>query len=736
MSTRSNRRSSKSGKSGKSEKSGVRKSGKSGKSGKSEKSEKSKDSHDQKGDEYQDQLKQIWSVINELPEDQARDFLKQFPQEIIEDVRSYKANPYKIPVFRGKKTRILSFTTINLTEKYAQRFAMTSLIGFIFRMLDEWKHDSCDKFRSEDDGDFQAKFTEHLKEIEANRPLQLLEAALKNLADSSYEPPKAPKAPKEELKEEPKEPTEAHKLHTEMELKAKIIQYKILLLNGKEKKQKSLLTAAEKNYEYVKDTLNEIRKTIERCHVEIKDVEAWEAKQRAAGLSETAINKKRTAVSAKGEDANHRPVAVIQAEIKSYEPRIPKYEEQLAQLDADRSIVEQAVAKIQEEKGELENSMKKLRKQYWHEFASQQRKKTTKRGGYRTAVKDREWENVLINLTIDKYEATEADNDLARELTKKDLGIEKTAEEHNEVIQDYVNDFLMKYFVYNPDVHVQCAYKPNYEDPLRTPLETDEHRRILEKEYERSLVPPDDTFSRWTRYAENNYESLRQATDDIYCEKSDFEWNIVPLEVFESQDPEEALKKAKEFNRKYAEEFEAEPRSATFRVNNLLGPWEQNREVADFYKENTEIIKRIIDQHTDDMKMGQRLMKDRAKGKNNKKIVTASGGSNDKSFDKYKEVAPTELAKYGATDLAAERSKEITRANLPHDEADSTKDEIEVGWNVIRPVRGKGGKRRIYGKTDQGKFHIPTEEITADNIKMNVPSDNKKKLMKDEEANF
>ena len=51
-----------------------------------------------------EELGEIWKVIQDLPADEAREFLKQFPKEVITKLRTAK-NPFKLPVFKGSDHR-------------------------------------------------------------------------------------------------------------------------------------------------------------------------------------------------------------------------------------------------------------------------------------------------------------------------------------------------------------------------------------------------------------------------------------------------------------------------------------------------------------------------------------------------------------------------------------------------------------------------------------------------------
>ena len=232
----------------------------------------------------------------------------------------------------------------------------------------------------------------------------------------------------------------------------------------------------------------------------------------------------------------------------------------------------------------------------------------------------------------------------------------------------------------------------------------------MEQEYERSLIPPDDTFFRWERYVNEHYEELRQATDDIYCEKSDLEFTLVPLEIFEGDDTDQVREQSKAWCRKYSSEFEADVYTAEFGKHNMLGPWSENRERRDFYNKNSEIIKRIIEQSEEDQKLGQKLMKKRAKKAKQKNIQEM--GEDDPSLKNYMQTANTSLQEGGAQHVdKLNTDSRITPNKLKsmRTTEDSNKDELEVGYFNIRPQSRKGRRRRA-GKTDTGKIHIQAEK--------------------------
>ena len=642
---------------------------------------------------------EIWQLLEQLPKDEAEKFLAELDQEVIDQIRTAK-NPYKLPVFKGNDNRLLVFTTIPLSETYAKRFAMTSLIGYIFRMVDEYAPQSI-TLPKEEDPEFQSVFSAHLKKLEVDRPYKEIDtrlvhinqclASLDNLLTNYGETP-TPETDSEgnqtwssmnrvQLIELQQNYT-AERLAANVERKSYNVKVNELLVDslevkliGMKKKREEATALVERVEEIIKKFAAELKnlETIYAVNPEIEPDDRFtpdELKTRQNNISDSTMRSRKK----------------VTETIAAYTTNLQKYREDLNAAVAQQLDIETRLAAVKDETANLRSEIKQLL-------------------GKKTKVK------------LPTYELKDEDYAEARRLTKEQLGIKKTYEEKTEKIAGYISEFLQEHFRYNPDNHVSCSYMPNYDDTTRTPLEVDEFRKVKEEEYSRSLLPPDDTFFRWQRYTDNNYEQLRQATDDIYCEKADLELNIVPMEVIDEADPEVAREKAMAFCRKYRNEFEAEVRVAQFRVNNLLGSWQQNRERIEFYNENTEVIKRIIDQHKKDSKMGPQLMKDRVERKRDKKIKVA--GENDKAFKDFRKNAPSKL-----DSLGVKRASEILEKDIPVDSKPAGAKELEVGVHVIKPVR-KG--RRIYGKTQQSHFNIPAKDPSPDEeMRLTTASDRKK----------
>lgn len=150
------------------------------------------------------------------------------------------------------------------------------------------------------------------------------------------------------------------------------------------------------------------------------------------------------------------------------------------------------------------------------------------------------------------------------------------------------------------------------------------------------LVPPQDTFHRWGYYTEVNYEELRSATEALYNDKPDLDWALGLWEVFEGS----PAKVAERFDA-YCERYQDEVPSSIKRLDlggwSLLGDFKKGRENLRFYNKNTEILKRIIDRHTEDKKLGADLMRKRVRDLKSKNI--AAEGPDAPGLTQYKKTA-------------------------------------------------------------------------------------------------
>lgn len=739
-------------------------------------------------DKYQERMNELWKIMHSSTPEEQKEIISHLDEKTIYLLRTQK-NIYNKPVYKGNKVERLAFNVVNMKEKYLQRFAMTSLIGFVYRMLDEWSPPGNKDFISQDDTKFATKFNAKSKVLEKTRPIEICESnieylnkEIKNLTEAIANAQNAESnftsSQVLELKKDKKRNYQTLFIWT-----TKLIKYKLSQITKDKESMKLKVDFAQNDYDRSKQlkTLQDKRLAVLTRKIELrkkyegsKEQDAYnksiknrspESKPTFQGeLDEALLDPEKTKLSLFDKEQSLEDFATM---LKNYKANVDNAQKDIETIASKSKNLNDEYEQILIQFNTLNKELSDLKSKYDKHFRSDvnnavvtvnKRNKVKKK---KKSVKPDD-DHPLDSVKIKEYELTDEEYDNVVSEVKKELGIETTREEWVEEHQQMVQSFLDEYFLYNPDIHVQCAYKPNYDDDLRTPLNTawrefhngkmtekqyekeldthakqvEKYRVITETEYERSVIPPDDSFFRWQRYIDNNYEELRQATDDVYAEKSDIEWSMVPLKYFSGKDESEVEVESQEWRRKYAEEFEGDVYFATFGVHNMLGSWEQNRESRDFYNKNSEVIKRIIDQNKDDQRMGRRLMKQRTELKKKENIEEA--GPDAVGLKSYIDSAGSNLRNIGAKHMSefdeedSSVLKEIKGRELEriHRNDESNKEEIEVGFTHIRP-RKRHGKFRASHAT-QGKFHIPAEDHLPETGVVMKPSDMHNRIAADQ----
>ena len=217
-----------------------------------------------------------------------------------------------------------------------------------------------------------------------------------------------------------------------------------------------------------------------------------------------------------------------------------------------------------------------------------------------------------------------------------------------------VRKFLDELFQFNPDLHVRSAYSHNPLDPERVvPSNVDIGGVKKELKSEEDVcrsnskftkhIPPADTFHRWKYYTDSNYEELRTAVQDLYCEKPDIEFAINPYEQFNNE--EDAAK----FVQKHKSEVIADVLTLHNSKWNLIGSFKNNRERINFYNERTEVLEAMAKQEESDKKLGADLMRKRAQRK--KKENVEESGPDPEALIDYKKNNPSAFESMGAEDV-------------------------------------------------------------------------------------
>ena len=158
-------------------------------------------------------------------------------------------------------------------------------------------------------------------------------------------------------------------------------------------------------------------------------------------------------------------------------------------------------------------------------------------------------------------------------------------------------------------------------------------------------IPPADTFHRWSYYKEVNMEEIRNVVHAIYHEKPLLDFMVNVYDVIEGTDAE-LEQQRKDFAAKYNEELCSDLNVAQVGKWTFLGNFKKNRENIDFYNRHTEVLKRIMEQHEQDKKLGGDLMRKRVKKAKTKNIQ--EDGKDAAILTEYKKQVQ-DLATMGAT---------------------------------------------------------------------------------------
>lgn len=170
-------------------------------------------------------------------------------------------------------------------------------------------------------------------------------------------------------------------------------------------------------------------------------------------------------------------------------------------------------------------------------------------------------------------------------------------------------------------------------------------------------IPPRDTYHRWLFYQAVNYDALRQITDALYPERDYFDKCIMPLKVLEGT-KDEIDAAFKKYISEHESEFTTEIISVQFGAWSVTTSTKNNRDKLQYFNRSTEALKRIADRQSEDQKLGRELMKNRVLKKKADNI--ASEGPDAPGLDKYRStIGP----KSGDAGLSAKERAQLAKAD-------------------------------------------------------------------------
>jgi hypothetical protein len=300
-------------------------------------------------------------------------------------------------------------------------------------------------------------------------------------------------------------------------------------------------------------------------------------------------------------------------------------------------------------------------------------------------------------------------NDTIKELTKPAKVINKS--KLFEAVQNQIDQqsdserliirrFLDKFFKYDPLEHIQMGQHPIIDDPER------KDNVVPQSQLEKDLydnVPPNDTYCRFTSFYEVNYDKLREVSENLYNIKPDLELAMI---VYDTVD---TTAEVENFVHKYG--MSSKFGILNFPLNQwaLLGPFKENRDRVDYYHKHNSIIKSMIEQQEKDAELGTDIMKKRIKTK--KLTSERVFGPDSPEFAQYKKYNQSELeSKYGLKmidmdDGSIKVTKTVTvdattNKVLKTDDEGTPDNALDVDIININAKTGSANKTRIFTKAD------------------------------------
>lgn len=140
------------------------------------------------------------------------------------------------------------------------------------------------------------------------------------------------------------------------------------------------------------------------------------------------------------------------------------------------------------------------------------------------------------------------------------------------------------------------------------------------RDLEVGVIPPQDTFHRWNYFTEVNYEEIRTITETLYPDKSDLDWAIAIWTTFKGNDGE-LDEQFTNYCQKHHDEMPSGMKALEMGKWSLLADFKENRKNVQFYNKHTDVLKKIIERHTEDKKIGTELMRNRVRQTKAKNIA-------------------------------------------------------------------------------------------------------------------
>ena len=213
-----------------------------------------------------------------------------------------------------------------------------------------------------------------------------------------------------------------------------------------------------------------------------------------------------------------------------------------------------------------------------------------------------------------------------------------------------------------------------------------------------NVNPPAEAFHQIDRYLVNHYEQLRSVVGELYSERADIEFGVVIHGVHKSAE------EAANYRVQHRDEFRTDVFAVESGAVTLIGPFKENRTAVEYYNKNTEVLRLMQSQLEADHKLGEDLMKKKARFEKRKNINEAGG--DEPGIKEYTKTINVVRDLGGKKILTKEEQDELVEAKK---KADAIKQDYEVPDDCIQvdvfaPVDGKLVKSHFYTDAEPPVF--------------------------------
>lgn len=629
-----------------------------------------------------------------------------------------KINPYSYqkeiqPTEEDDTSKVALISYTNLDEDYQRRFIMTSLVGFIYRMFSEYQieederkwnivdqHDTVNK-----ESDRYAMMTlERMEGYEGNIVKYLRE--YKNKIEEYNDQ----KAFIEKLKTDGREVSDAQIADFERTYEKKFYSIRFILNHvmtemGEDANRR--LDAVVKNcgkYDILPQTIDGAQSSLDRIGSAIAEYKSVKAK---AELIKNKVLVK---------DIADEPIP------EEDQKELELYEKRLLELTYTSTMLLSNIGN--NAKYRKDSTVRMCTKhndimEIIHDSGYKPKEKDTIMTIPETFIKEQ------ISKFLDKYFEYNPDIHVRSSFDEEKLSKDSRYDQHDPdrptmkllKAKASISDMDVKEILSDRETYNAATYLLNKQPELLKTLAKDPEKyrealtpiRVAHELLEK--IPPADTFHRWNYYSEVNMEEIRNVVSTVYHEKPLLDFAIIVYDTIEGTDEEIAAQK-KKWVLKHNEELCSDLKVIKMDNWALLGNFKENRKEIDFYNRHTEVLKRIMDKHEDDKKLGKDLMMKRVRKTKEKNIKEAG---RDAEIMKEYVTQVQSLADLGAKRaLSYEEQKEIddarhTIANLKEVE-DVPEDAIQVNVFTHDTEKDKFVKSNFYTESSLPLSHEEVEE--------------------------